>query len=90
MCVSVSVGQWAPRYTHHVLDDLVLAVLPLHLKQVVAEVKEVEATLLSQQHDDGASRPVQPVPEALPGRSQGRGERGEGRGEKGGERGREG
>lgn len=51
---------------HHVLDDLVLAVLTLHLEQVVAEVKEVEAPLLAQQHDDGAASPVQPVPETLP------------------------
>lgn len=53
------------QHTHHVLDDLVLAVLSLHFEEVIAEVKEVKATLLSQQHDDGAASPVQPVPEAL-------------------------
>lgn len=51
--------------THHVLDDLVLAVLSLHFEEVIAEVKEVKATLLSQQHNDGAASPVQPVPKAL-------------------------
>lgn len=54
--------------THHILDDLVFAVLPLDFEQVVAKVEEVEAALLSEQHDDGAARPVQPIPEALPGR----------------------
>lgn len=52
--------------THHVLDDLILAVLPLHLEQVVAEVKQVEAALLTQQHDDGAACPVQPITKTLP------------------------
>jgi len=56
------------KFTHHVLDDLVLAVLPLDFEQMVAEVKEVEAALLAQQNDDGAAGPVQPVAEALPGR----------------------
>ena len=54
--------------THHVFDDLILAVLSLDFEQVVAEVEKVKATLLSQQHDDGAAGPVQPVPKALPGR----------------------
>lgn len=56
-------------FTHHIFDDLVLPILPLDFEQVVAEVEEVEAPLLSQQHDDGAAGPVQPVPEALPGRT---------------------
>lgn len=51
--------------THHVLDDLVFAVLPLHFEEMVAEVKEVEAALLPQQHDDGAAGPVQPIAKAL-------------------------
>lgn len=49
----------------HVFDDLVLAVLPLDFQQVVTKVEEVKAALLSEQHDDGAACPVQPVPEAL-------------------------
>lgn len=53
------------QHTHHVLDDLILAVLSLHFEEVIAEVKEVKATLLSQQHDDSAAGPVQPVPKAL-------------------------
>lgn len=52
--------------TYHVLYDFVLAVLPLHFQQVVAEVKEVEASLLSEENDDGAARPVQTVSKALP------------------------
>lgn len=56
-------------FTHHVLDDLVLAVLPLHFEEMVAEVKEVEAPLLPQQHNDGAAGPVQPIAKALSERS---------------------
>lgn len=44
--------------TYHILDDLVLAILSLDLQQVVAEIKEVEAPLLAQKHDDGAASPV--------------------------------
>lgn len=54
--------------TCHIFDDLILAVLSLDFEQVVAEVKEVKATLLSQQHNDGTAGPVQPIPKALPGR----------------------
>lgn len=53
------------QHTHHILDDLILAVLPLHFEKVIAEVEEVEATLLSQQHDDSTAGPVQPIPKAL-------------------------
>lgn len=55
--------------THHVLDDLVFAVLSLHFEEMVAEVKEVEAALLPQQHDDGTAGPVQPIAKALSERS---------------------
>lgn len=54
------------KYTHHIFDDLILAVLSLDFEKVVAEVKEVKATLLSQQHNDGAAGPVQPISKALP------------------------
>lgn len=62
---------WHPQspITHHVLDDLVFAVLSLHFEEMVAEVKEVEAALLPQQHDDGAAGPVQPIAKALSERS---------------------
>lgn len=53
--------------TYHTLDDLILAVVFLHLEKVVAEVEDVKASLLSQQGDDHAARPVQSVSEALPG-----------------------
>lgn len=53
------------QHTHHVLDDLILAVLSLHFEEVITEVKEVKATLLSQQHNDGATGPVQSIPKAL-------------------------
>lgn len=53
------------QHTHHVLDDLIFAVLSLHFEEVIAEVKEVKATLLSQQHDDGTAGPVQAVSKAL-------------------------
>lgn len=52
--------------THHILDDFVFAILPLDLQQMVAEVKKVKAALLSQQHNDGAASPVQPITKALP------------------------
>lgn len=54
--------------THHILDDLVLAVLSLDFEKMIAEVEEVEAALLPQQHDDGTAGPVKPVTKALPGR----------------------
>lgn len=52
---------------YHILNDLILPVLPLHLQQMVTEVKQVKAPLLAQQDDDGAAGPVQAVTEALPG-----------------------
>lgn len=52
--------------THHALDDLILAVVLLHLQKVVAEVQDVKSPLLSKQHNDHAARPVEAVPEALP------------------------
>ena len=52
---------------YHILNDLILPVLPLHLQQVITEVKQVKAPLLAQQDDDGAAGPVQAVTEALPG-----------------------
>lgn len=33
--------------THHALDDLILPVMLLHLEEVVAEVEDVKASLLS-------------------------------------------
>lgn len=33
--------------TYHALDDLILAVVFLHLEKVVAEVEDVKASLLS-------------------------------------------
>lgn len=56
---------WSP--THHALYDLVFAVVFLHLEQVVAEVQDVEASLLPQQGDDHAAGPVQPITKTLPG-----------------------
>lgn len=55
--------------THHIFDDFILAVLSLDFEKVIAEVKEVEAPLLSQKHDDGTAGPVQSIPKALPGRN---------------------
>lgn len=55
--------------THHIFDDFILAILSLDFEKVIAEVKEVKAPLLSQQHDDGTAGPVQPIPKALPGRT---------------------
>jgi len=49
----------------HILNDLILPVLPLDFQQVVTEVKQVEATLLAQQDDDGAAGPVQTVTKTL-------------------------
>lgn len=57
---------------YHVLNDFILPVLPLHLQQMVAEVKQVKAPLLAQQDDDGAACPIQAVAEALPGGGKGK------------------
>ena len=56
--------------TYHTLDNLILAVVLLHLQEVVAEVQDVEASLLSQQGDDHAAGPVEAVSEALPGKQE--------------------
>ena len=56
--------------THHTLDDLILSVVLLHLEKVVAEVENVKSSLLSQEGDDHAARPVEAVPEALPGKEE--------------------
>lgn len=50
--------------THHTLDDLVFAVVLLHLEKVVAEVEDVKAPLLAQQGNDHAAGPVEAVTEA--------------------------
>lgn len=50
---------------YHVLNDFVLPILPLHLQQMVTEVKQVKAPLLAQQDNDGAAGPVQAVTETL-------------------------
>lgn len=60
---------------YHVLDDFILPVLPLHLQQMVAEIKQVKASLLAQQDDDGAASPIQAVTKALPGVQEGEGEK---------------
>lgn len=57
---------------YHILNDLILPVLPLHLQQMITEVKQVKAPLLAQQDDDGAAGPVQAVTEALPGVGEGK------------------
>lgn len=51
---------------YHILNDLILPVLSLHLQQMVTEIKQVKAPLLAQQDNDGAAGPVQAVTEALP------------------------
>lgn len=53
--------------TYHVFYDFIFPILPLHLQQVVAEVKEVKAPLLSKENNDRATRPVQTISKALPG-----------------------
>lgn len=55
------------RTSHHTLDDLVFPVVFLDLQQVVAEVQDVEASLLTQQSDDHTAGPVEPVSETLSG-----------------------
>lgn len=52
---------------YHILNDLILPILPLHLQQMVTEVKQVKTPLLAQQDDDGTAGPVQAITEALPG-----------------------
>lgn len=51
----------------HTLDDLILAVVLLHLEKVIAEVEDVKASLLSQEGNDHATGPVEAVSKALPG-----------------------
>lgn len=53
--------------TYHVFYDFILPILPLHLQQVVAEVEEVKAPLLSKENNDGATCPVETISKALPG-----------------------
>lgn len=52
--------------THHILYDLVFAIVLLDLQEVVAEIQDIKATLLSQKHDDHTASPVQAVSKALP------------------------
>lgn len=52
--------------THHVLYNLVFAIMLLDFQQVVAEIQHIEATLLSQKYDDHTASPVQAIPKALP------------------------
>lgn len=56
--------------THHTLDDLILAVVFLHLEKVVAEVEDVKASVLSKEGNDHAASPVEAVSEALPGKQE--------------------
>ena len=60
-----------PQATYHILNDFIFPVLPLYFEQVVTEVKQVEATLLAQQDDDGAASPIQAISETLPGSGRG-------------------
>lgn len=53
--------------THHILDNLIFAVVLLDFQQVIAEIQHIKAPLLSQKHDDHTASPVQAVPKALPG-----------------------
>lgn len=55
------------RSTYHIFYDFILPILPLHLQQVIAEVKEVKAPLLSKENNDRATCPVQTISKALPG-----------------------
>lgn len=52
--------------THHILYNLVFAIVLLDFQQVVAEIQHIKATLLPQKDDDHTARPVQAVPKALP------------------------
>jgi len=52
--------------THHILYNLVFAIVLLDFQQVVAEIQHIEATLLSQKDNDHTASPVQAVPKALP------------------------
>lgn len=56
--------------THHTLDDLILAIVLLHLEEVVAEVEDVKASVLSKEGNDHAPGPVEAVSEALPGKQE--------------------
>lgn len=44
--------------THHILYNLIFAIMLLDFQQVVAEIQHIKATLLSQKHDDHAASPV--------------------------------
>jgi len=45
-------------YTHYSFNILVFAVYALHSKDVVAEIKRLESTLLTEKNDHGASSPM--------------------------------
>lgn len=53
--------------THHILDNLIFAIVLLDFQQVVAEIQDIKAPLLSQKHNDHTASPVQAIPKALPG-----------------------
>lgn len=52
--------------THHILYNLIFAVMLLDFQQVVAEIQDIKAPLLPQKHDDHTASPVQAVSKALP------------------------
>lgn len=52
--------------THHTLDNLIFAIVFLNLEEMIAEVEDVEASLLSQESDDHAACPVEAISKTLP------------------------
>lgn len=52
--------------THHILYNLIFAIMLLDFQQMVAEIQHIKATLLSQKHNDHAASPVQAISKALP------------------------
>ena len=53
--------------THNALTHLVLHVDPVNAQDVVAEIQRLKPPLLVQQYDQSTARPVQTLPEQLPG-----------------------
>ena len=52
--------------TYHILDDLFFAVMSLDFEKMVAEIQHCKTALLSEQNNDHAASPVEPISKTLP------------------------
>lgn len=52
--------------TYHIFDNLIFAVMFLDFEKMVAEIQHCKAALLSEQYNDHAASPVEPISKTLP------------------------